>query len=255
MDRNNDEFGTSYIKNVRRNGGCHLSNWSEFYDALEETTGQKDIIETSIQESSIFFSNIGTWKAHRRKDMKLQGYDVYFVYTYIPYSGRNENTMSPISEKLMDRKKPCLKIIEREGHKEIVDFFTEDIANWLSKESELTITVAPSKSEGLNGYNPSGEREIAKNLCKKFSNFVNGTECLRRTKSLKEKDKPFSLQEHEESISILSSKKINKKNVIVLDNITTTGSTLMACIDKIKKAGASKVIGLAIAITRGKDGQ
>ena len=46
---------------------------------------------------------------------------------------------------------------------------------------------------------------------------------------------------------VLNSLKINNKNVILLDDIYTTGNTATECSNMLKKAGAQKILVFTIA--------
>lgn len=244
---NQKYFGTPYVKDLRRWGGCLISDWDELADALEETKNN----QKSIFQKQGFFSKYGNLNLGKRKDMEQQGYDIFFHYTYYPPDDRFGIVKRDyeISELLYCRQPgPCLKIKSRRTSK-VVEFFADKLEEWINPEASLTITVAPSRK---TGFDVSGEALVARRVAERNPNFVDGTNCIIRTESVEPNEDDHT---HLRTISTVIEKNLRGKNVIVLDNITTKGSTLQACIEKVRKAGANQVIGLAIAITRGKDGR
>jgi ComF family protein len=61
------------------------------------------------------------------------------------------------------------------------------------------------------------------------------------------KDRPKRLKNLTNSFSVVHKEKIIGKNILLIDDITTTGATLFEAIKVLKKAGARKVIALTVA--------
>jgi HAD superfamily hydrolase (TIGR01549 family) len=243
LDRDRTYFGTTFTKKLVRKGGRLIADWLDLAEALEYETGSKKPWDFPISWSHTFFSDVGIRKLLKRKDLEEEGYNVFFRYTYYPASSRaSPNRDYSISEWLYSREYENLK----EMHAEPVEFFTDKLEKLLNTSNGIVITVAPSRREGLH---PSGERMIANLLCERNPSFVDGTQCIQRTKTI---PRYSDYRAHQETIYVEPASRIDGKNVLIIDNITTSGGTLKACIERVGEAGAKSVIGLAIAKTRGK---
>lgn len=116
----------------------------------------------------------------------------------------------------------------------------------LKKDVRFVICVIPSSEEGLID---SSIRSIAKDLC--VNNIVDGTSCLVRKYTIPKKHLGGDRDINKEINSLeLKDKEIIKDQLILLiDDITTTGTSLNAGIDILKMGGARKVVALALAKT------
>ena len=242
-------FGTSYIKRLVREGGRLVADGKDFLESLGEIHGAlsvPDEVEKKSLEASndTFFSEYGLKNLKKRKDLEEEGYDIFFRYIYYPVGKRSDkNKDYSISNFLYSSKYINLK----EMYSEPIKMFSESMEQFLNPDSNFVICVAPSRREGLRD---SGERLIANELCNNL-NVVDGTNCIKRISRTPKFRSNYDL--HLESIEIQQPSKLYYKNVLILDNIVSSGATLKACIDRVKEAGAKSVVGLAIAKTWGRD--
>lgn len=121
----------------------------------------------------------------------------------------------------------------------------ENFVNLISKEKFILVPI-PLFSARLRkrGYNQS--EILAKSLSKKLKIPV--VNILKRTKDTKTQFK-LSKLEREENIkgAFEVTKKVKNLNILLVDDIVTTGSTLKESANVLKRGGAKKVFGLTLA--------
>ena len=135
-------------------------------------------------------------------------------------------------------------------------FLAKNFASILAKKLEEIsidvdfITFVPSTAKRVKerGYNQA--QEVAQELSKLVNiaclNVLTKTKETAHQTQLNRKER---LQNLIGSISVLDKWQVKGKNVLVIDDVFTTGSTLSACAKALKKAGAQKVYGLTLAKT------
>ena len=98
-------------------------------------------------------------------------------------------------------------------------------------------------------YNNFNQAEImVREIAKKISVPVR-TDILFRIKNTKPQ---WHLNSHERENNLknaFTAKKINHKNIILLDDIFTTGSTINKCSEVLKKSGVDYIFSLTLSIT------
>ena len=111
------------------------------------------------------------------------------------------------------------------------------------------LCLVPGHSK--NSFNPN-MKEIIANLCE-ILGIENGSKILSRFKEVSEAHKTKGIvrnkDTHLESIRITDSKLISGKNIILLDDVTTSGSSLLACKEILMRNGATKVDCVALGKT------
>jgi len=110
------------------------------------------------------------------------------------------------------------------------------------KNYDIIIPVPISnKRKGLRGYNQS--YLIAKEI-EKFTNLKCENKCLIKQKNTIEQSK-LNKNERKTNIQgaykIIDKEKIFNKNIVLLDDIYTTGSTVNECAKMLKQAGVNKI--------------
>lgn len=85
----------------------------------------------------------------------------------------------------------------------------------------------------------------------KSNNLIDGTNCLIRTNTINKLSNGGcrDINIHLDSIIVQNPEIIKDNNILVIDDITTTGNSLYACKQKLLEAGAKNVVMLAIAKT------
>lgn len=110
----------------------------------------------------------------------------------------------------------------------------------------LPIVIVPSSnSENIN----TGIKKLGQLLAK--NGRIDATSCLVRHTTIPKAAKggPRNVQSHLNSINVQNVHLIKGKSVILLDDVTTSGSSLDACEELLIRAGASEVLKFAIANT------
>lgn len=142
--------------------------------------------------------------------------------------------------------KPYLKDLK----KYISDLFIEGIIQnedfmRVIKKQTIIVPVPQYRAKLKNrGYNHADL--LADNLAKYF-----GTEKLEIIERIRETSSQFGLSLSERRLNLKSAFKVNKEvrydQVILIDDIVTTGSTFIECTKVLKKSGVRRVYGLAFA--------
>jgi len=237
---------------IERRGAKRFSSWEGFYGHLDETVSQIKESHKKIKTekndkkpNSTFFSEYGLQNLKKRKDLEEEGYDVFFHDIYYPPNDRDgiSERDKYISELIYSRKTyDNLKKNYQKPAKQLLP----EIESWLNPAISLLIIPTPSRNTEKS---ETGESMITDLLCDRNLNFLSGTNYLKR---VEEVPRYSYYKTHLKTIRFNAPK--TAYNVVILDNVVSTGGTMKACIDRVKEAGAKSVIGLAVAKTRGRDG-
>ena len=156
-----------------------------------------------------------------------------------------------------------LWLLKYRGVRDIGAFFGhllyDNSAEWLADELALyprsgqtLVLPAPLSRERFRqrGYNQSAL--IAKNFAERDSkNFRFAPKLLLKKKNTRSqvelKDRQARLDNLHGAFAVADKKKIRGKIIILIDDVTTTGTTLAECAHVLKSAGARRVISLAVA--------
>ena len=139
----------------------------------------------------------------------------------------------------------------------ILDYFAEKLANVCFAEfakSEVLCSVPMSEKRlKKRGYNQS------EYLAKKVSGIINVpfSDCIVKTRETKRQAKltrSERLKNLTDSFKVKDRKAVRGKNVLLVDDVSTTGATAEAVSSKLKKAGALRVYLLTVANVPSKDG-
>lgn len=137
------------------------------------------------------------------------------------------------------------KILDVKNNKdEAIDWFAQRIKE-ATKEGDI-ICVVPSSSGSSENY---GIGKIAWILSR--YKRINGSKCLIRYKAIEKLSRggDRSIWVHLNSIGVKNSDLIKDKNVILIDDVTTTGNSMMACQKLLLDAGAKSVRCIALGKT------
>ncbi len=122
----------------------------------------------------------------------------------------------------------------------------------LSDGDKYVICVYPTSEEGIAF---TGMRTIAKRLCEYSSQRIDGTDVLLRSFGIQKKSVggERDLQKEIRSLTVRNENIIRGQQVLLMDDITTTGTSLKAGKIVLKQAGAKIVALLAIGKTQSRD--
>ena len=123
----------------------------------------------------------------------------------------------------------------------------ENICGKLKFYDIITSVPMYKSKKKARGYNQTElfSKQIAYNLRIKYDEFaLIKIENNRRQSSLKVTERKNNVKG---VFKVLNKEKIQNKNVILIDDIYTTGATLEECARVLKEAGAKSVLGLIIA--------
>jgi len=169
---------------------------------------------------------------------------------YHPKHGRQYKDMDSFSIMILDIKKDVSKLKPQSKayryYKTAIEYFTDQLRSILSEREEFVICVMPTH---VVGRAPSGIREIAKRLC--HPPIIDGTDVLTRAFEIPQKARGGSrdLGKEIESLAISNKDIIKDRQVLLLDDVTTSGTSLMAGRYKLKNAGAKIVAMFALGQT------
>ncbi len=153
------------------------------------------------------------------------------------YEGHNPN-FDEFSRLILDVKDQRLKAI---------NYFTDQLRSILSDTEEYVICVIPTHAVGTA---PSGIRTIAKQLC--LSPLIDGIDVLSRVFEIPKKAISGSrnLQLEIKSLTVRNENIIKGRQVLLMDDVTTTGTSLQAGKYLLERAGVALIALLALAKTQ-----
>jgi hypoxanthine phosphoribosyltransferase len=131
-----------------------------------------------------------------------------------------------------------LRLKDREW--ESIEYFGDLILELLEDE-ELVITTVPSH---ISGKQYSGIRDIAKYITFCNPTYIDLSYCLMRHRSIEQLSRSNGSRSkhiHLESIRVENQSAIENKNIVLLDDVITSGSSVEACVEILQAAGAKMV--------------
>jgi predicted amidophosphoribosyltransferase len=163
----------------------------------------------------------------------------YYLVDYQPYRihGEKNPEFDKTSGLIMDLK---------DGKSSGIKWAFDLVNPFLGKN--FSITVVPSHdSEKID----SPIKEVAKLLTKAGPNRIDATYCLVRHKTISKlaHGGTRSFHVHLESIRVVNQNLIKGRQVLVFDDVQTSGNSLLACAKLLENAGAAIVKTLSIAKT------
>lgn len=132
----------------------------------------------------------------------------------------------------------------------LYNFFAEILSVKLLPENADIISTVPISKLRMKerGYNQSEliGKKVSKYLGKQYKNLLIKTHETLRQSELNKSDRLINIKN---SFTIKPNSDIEGKNIILIDDIFTTGATANECSKILKKAGAKSVIVAVIAIS------
>ena len=131
----------------------------------------------------------------------------------------------------------------------LADMLTEGMAFWNIKGDIITYVPLSRRKERKRGFNQCYY------LSKKISRVYNIPleTLLYKKENIKEQKKLSKIERKknvEEAFNVINTSKIKDKTVILIDDVITTGATVLACANELKKFGAKEVNILTVGQSR-----
>lgn len=171
---------------------------------------------------------------------KITDTGIYYIDTYHPYHGGQNPNWNAFSGKILDLK---------DGVKRGVDYFLPLFATGIY-DSDYTIVIVPSSDPAKQQTH--GTKLLIESFYKGYAveNIQNGSDCLvRHTKVPKSATGDRSVEKHLRSINLTNNELIKDRVVLLVDDVTTTGNSLVACNQILTDGGCKKVIQIAMGKT------
>ena len=114
------------------------------------------------------------------------------------------------------------------------------ILSKLMEDEEIAIVTVPPHTTGES----SGIQKLARCLVRGSKNYIDAIQCLERFKTVSQSSQNPGIRSehtHLDSIRMNNSSLVKNQNVILLDDVITTGSSTNACLKIIAKMGAKEV--------------
>lgn len=181
-------------------------------------------IEKNLQHDSSFLNPA-------RLSYKSPDYLQYYIpQTYKNYAGNSVQNPyhDSLSKKLLSGKS------SQDSY--IIEEYSSQLENQIPTEVVIT-TVPSSDSNNRDTFIKRIAQSIARNQ------RVDGTECLIRKTSITSShfNNNRNIMEHLRTITLMDSEMIKNKDVYLLDDVSTTETSLHACFMILKKAGAKSI--------------
>jgi predicted amidophosphoribosyltransferase len=174
--------------------------------------------------------------------------------SYFPKGEKQYSDLDNFSNLILDIKKDEDKLFKASGeyyhYSKAIKCFTDLLRPMLSYNDEYVICVMPSHKKGIVS---SGIRRIAEELCS--PPIINGTRVLSRNFEMQKKavGGTRDLQKEVESLEAVQDGRILKnRQVILIDDVTTTGTSLIAGRTVLMNAGAELVALFALSKTENR---
>lgn len=180
-----------------------------------------------------------------------QSNDIYYLGVYQPY-----NIYDEYGDKIRNplfNKETGGYILDVKQNKDLgVNYYSSKLINEFSqvqnlKKLNISITCVPSHTKGNLS---EGLLRIIKKLSCEFG-FYDYAGILERTFHIQKLSSggDRSIENHLRTIKVVNEDLVKNKNIIILDDVTTTGNSLIACKRILRSAGANQVVCLALGKT------
>lgn len=143
--------------------------------------------------------------------------------------------------------------LKRENRRDVLSFLSQELSKSLKTAlmypDKYLFTSVPRMRASKNKYGLDHARELSRKTAKLLGAEYKD---LLKSKAKKLQKKTKSTEERISNAAyVIKSSRIDLegKNIIVIDDIVTTGASIGACATQLKIAGAGKIIGASIGIT------
>lgn len=161
-----------------------------------------------------------------------------YLFKYYPYrdfDGQRNPSFDKNSGLLLDLK---------EGQQSALNYFY----NWIDKYIQQDVTICTVPSSNSTNID-SGIRQLGRMIA--ANNRIDATHCLNRHTTIAKAAHggPRNQSVHFDSISVIEDDLIVNKAILLLDDISTSKSSITACKSILLDAGASNVFMFVLGIT------
>lgn len=164
--------------------------------------------------------------------------EIFNLGIYHPYYDGHNPNFDAFSRVILDVK---------DQHIKGINYCTNRLRSILSGTEEYVICIIPTHAVGTA---PSGIRAIAKQLCS--HSVIDGTDAISRVFEIPKKTvgESSNMQLEIKSLVVTDESVVRGRQVLLLDDVTTTGTSLKAGKYLIDQSGAEIVVLLALARTQ-----
>lgn len=187
-----------------------------------------------MKQFSVFFKNFG-----RIKYFKENNFYHFYLNSYHPYDGGNNPNFDKFSGLILDLK---------QNNPNAITYFYNELKNILNTNFTI-VAVPPSSPKKISQFDQIIPKLVISN------NIVNGLNCLIRTKPIKKlafggcRDKGIHLK----SICLQNQELIKNQNVLIIDDVRTSGKSLDACEEILMNAKPKLIAKLSLGLTENED--
>lgn len=176
---------------------------------------------------------------------------IYFIDEYYPYWIIDSNKQK-IKNDYFNKGKGEYILKLKNNKNDSIEYYTNKLKSILLykikniNEFDIITYVPSSKTDKDN----LALEKILKNICNNYNN-LKFKKCLIRVQNIDKlstggnRDKEI----HIKTININNLEEIKDKNIIIIDDVTSTGNSMIACKEKLKNYGANKVACLSLSKT------
>lgn len=174
--------------------------------------------------------------------------DIMPLYDYHPWEGGNNPNIDRITHTLLN-----IKHAESKRYQSAVNFFTKVLTNSTKGLARLVdsnpnvFCIVPSHSQNQVS---AGLLALAKQISPNF-HFNNNDNLLRRTRTVAKAATggARNQQIHLDSIEVTDASAVRGQTVFLFDDVSSTGSSMLACKQLLLNAGADRVAMIALGQT------
>ena len=187
----------------------------------------------------------------RNKMIDSDSEKISFLEYYYPKYDRSYEDMNEFSHMILDVKKDEINLDENSGeyryYEKAINYFTDRLRPFLSNTEDYVICVYPKHTVGIT---TSGMRRVGRQLCS--PPIIDGMDILSRGFTIPKKAKggDRDLQKEIESLTVRNKSVVKDRQVLLLDDVTTTGTSLNAGKYVLKQTGAALVALLSLGKTQ-----
>lgn len=162
----------------------------------------------------------------------------YYIDYYYPWhTYKGTSLFYPFSGLILDVKQQKEKGI---------DHFERELKKMLAQNKKYVVCIIPTHEKGNK---PSGTKCIAKRLCN--SHIIDGTDVLQRTKYVppKKDGGTRNIEQEIYSLKVINEHIIKDQQVLLLDDVSTSGTSLNAGRHLLSSNGAKLVVKFSLGLT------